>query len=78
MCAIMDEIRAEGMEEGMKKGMEEGMEKGRAGIIEGLLRKGYTTEQISAMLDIQLNEIKEIEKKIKQMEESKRDILQKS
>ena len=43
---------------------EKGIEKGRAEVIESLLRKGYTPQQISQMLDIQPQKIQEIEEKL--------------
>lgn len=51
--------RAEGREEGRAEGREEGM----SYMVEKLLRKGYSAEEVSNMLDMELERIKSIEEK---------------
>ena len=44
---LFDEIEEKGMEKGIAKGMEKGMEKGMAMIIERMLKKGKSENEIS-------------------------------
>ena len=50
----------------ISRGMEQGMEKGRNDIIEGALRNGNTLEQVSAFLNIPLEEVRKVEEKMMQ------------
>ena len=57
------EGRVEGRAEGMAEGRAEGRAEGMAYTVEKLLEKGYSAEEISNMLDMELEEIKSIEEK---------------
>ena len=62
----MEQGMAKGMAEGMEKGMKQGMEQGRNDIIEGALKNGNTLEQVSAFLNIPLEEVRKVEEKMMQ------------
>ena len=50
----------------ISRGMEKGMEKGRSDIIESALKNGNTLEQVSAFLNIPLEEVRKVEEKMMQ------------
>lgn len=47
-------------EKGIEAGIEAGIKASRAGIIERLLRKGKTPEEINELLEIPLDEIEKV------------------
>lgn len=55
-----EEGRKEGLEKGRKEGVEEGSKEERKNIIKTMLNKNITIEQISKMIDIKVEEIKEL------------------
>ena len=57
-----EEGRKEGREEGIKEGRREGIREGKVQIIQKLLGKGRSCEEISDLLDIPLEEVRQAEK----------------
>jgi len=49
-----------GMEEGVEEGMKEGMKEGKKEIVQKLLRKGFSHEQLAETLDISVEDVKEL------------------
>ena len=66
MGNVSEYFISRGMEKGMKQGMKQGMEQGRNDIIEGALKNGNTLEQVSAFLNIPLEEVRKVEEKMMQ------------
>lgn len=56
-----EEGRKEGEKEGLAKGKKEGLAKGKLELIANMLQNGYSYEQISTMINMTVNEMKELE-----------------
>ena len=51
-------------EEGRKEGEKEGLAKGKLELIANMLQNGYSYEQISTMINMTVNEMKELEEQV--------------
>ncbi len=49
------------------RGLEKGLEKGRESIIEKMLRKGKTPEEIADLTDIEVDDVRKIQESIMQL-----------
>ena len=59
-----EEGRKEGEKEGLAKGKKEGLAKGKLELIANMLQNGYSYEQISTMINMTVNEMKELEEQV--------------
>ncbi len=55
---------AKGKKEGLAKGKKEGLAKGKLELITNMLQNGYSYEQISTMINMTVNEMKELEEQV--------------
>ena len=55
----------QGIKQGVKKGIEEGIEQNKIAMIKGMLKENINIKTISKVASIPINEIKKIEKSLK-------------
>lgn len=68
MCKVLEDMRAESLKEGIEIGIEKGIEKGieetkTATALRMLKAKKYTLDEVAAMADLSLDEVKELSSK---------------
>jgi predicted transposase/invertase (TIGR01784 family) len=61
---IQEELKRQAREEGLKEGREEGREEGIEYAVVGLLRNGFSPQQIAEMLSLSLDKVMAIKTKL--------------
>ena len=64
MCNLSEVVLERGIEEGIEQGIKQGIEQGQRQLIEKMLKKGKTAEEIADLCDISVEIVKEIEESI--------------
>ena len=60
MCKVLEDMRAESLKEGIEIGIEKGS---KATALRMLKAKKYTLDEVAAMADLSLDEVKELSSK---------------
>ena len=66
MCNLSEVVLERGIEEGIEQGIKQGIEQGQRQLIEKMLKKGKTAEEIADLCDISVEIVKEIEESIRE------------
>lgn len=66
MCRLFEDYGNEQRKLGLSEGIAEGMAKGKTSIAKNLIKRGYSTDEISAITELPLSEIEKLIKEIKQ------------
>ena len=62
---VLEDAKNEGIEEGIEQGVEKGIEQNKIAMIKGMLKENIDIKTISKVASVPINEIKKIEKSLK-------------